>query len=123
MIPARGGGASWQLELPRPLAAVTVSESLELPEHWQLTANTFHVEKVRPYILREGQPRPPPRPRRFTGKARRGPGPPGPDNPRVGTIRRIMISAHRRTGRIQADGQHKQLQYLVHWDGLPLAYG
>jgi hypothetical protein len=84
--------------------------SLELPEHWQLTSNTFHVEKVRPYILREGQPPPPPRPRRFKARP--------PDN--LGTIRRI--SAHRRTGRIQADGKRKQLQYFVHWEGLPLAY-
>ncbi len=79
----------------------------------QLTSNTFHVEKVtgRPYVPREGQAPPPPRPRRF--KAR-----PSDD---LGTIRRI--SAHRRTGRLQADGLRAQLQYFVHWEGLPPAYG
>ena len=95
----------------RILATSTSTVSLELPEHWQLTSNTFHVEKVRPYVLREGQPPPPPRPRRF--KAR-----PSDD---LGTIRRI--SGHRRTGRLQADGQRAQLQYFVHWEGLPPAYG
>jgi hypothetical protein len=58
-----------------------------------------------------GQPPPPDRPRRF--KAR-----PSDD---LGIIRRI--SAHRRTGRIQADGRRAQLQYFVHWVGLPQAYG
>ncbi len=43
----------------RILATSTSTVSLELPEHWQLTSNTFHVEKVRPYVLREGQPPPP----------------------------------------------------------------
>mmetsp|Transcript_56439 Transcript_56439/g.118025 ORF Transcript_56439/g.118025 Transcript_56439/m.118025 type:complete len:232 (-) Transcript_56439:40-735(-) len=85
--------------------------SLELPEHWQLTSNTFHVDKIKPYVLREGQPPPPPRPKRF--KAR----PPTA----LGHIRRI--SAHRRTGRMQADGRRAQLQYFVHWVGLPQAYG
>ena len=95
----------------RILATSISTVSLELPEHWQLTSNTFHVEKVRPYVAREGQPPPPDRPRRF--KAR-----PSDD---LGIIRRI--SAHRRTGRIQADGRRAQLQYFVHWVGLPQAYG
>ena len=69
------------------------------------------MEKVRPYVLRDGDPTPPPRPRRFKARP--------PDD--LGTIRRI--SAHRRTGRIQADGRRKQLQYFVHWAGLPQAYG
>jgi hypothetical protein len=95
----------------RILATTMSTVSLELPEHWQLTSNTFHVEKVRPYVLRDGQPPPPPRPRRFQAR-------PPQD---LGTICRI--SAHRRTGRKQADGQRAQLQYFVHWDGLPPAYG
>jgi hypothetical protein len=60
-----------------------------------------------PYVLREGQAPPPPRPRRFKARP--------PDD--LGTIRRI--SAHRRTGRLQADGLRAQLQYFVHWEGLP----
>ena len=97
---------------PFKILATSISTvSLELPEHWQLTSNTFHVEKVRPYVLRDGQPLPPPRPRRFKARL--------PDE--LGTIRRI--SAHRRTGRLQADGRRAQLQYFVHWVGLPQAYG
>ena len=95
----------------RILATSLSTVSLELPEHWQLTSNTFHVEKIRPYVQREGQPPPPPRPRRFKFR---------PPNAR-GEIRRI--SGHRRTGRVQADGRRARLQYFVHWLGLPQAYG
>jgi hypothetical protein len=95
----------------RILASSLSTVSLEPPEHWQLTSNTFHVEKIRPYVLRDGDSTPPPRPRRFKARP--------PDD--LGTIRRI--SAHRRTCRIQADGRRKQLQYFVHWAGLPQAYG
>jgi hypothetical protein len=97
------------------LATSTSTVTLELPEHWQLTSNTFHVEKIRPFVLRDGQPPPPPRPRRFKARL--------PQD--LGTIRRI--SAHRRVGRLQPDGRRAQLQYFVHWDrdwvGLPQAYG
>lgn len=95
----------------RILASTTSTVTLELPEHWQLSSNTFHVNKVRPFIIREGAADPPPRPPRFRNR------PPGD----VGTIQRI--SHHRRVGRRQADGKRATLQYFVHWQGLPQAYG
>ena len=97
---------------PFPILATTTSTvTLELPEHWQLLSNTFHVDKVKPYVPRAGAEPPPARPRQFKRRP--------PDN--LGTIARI--SQHRRTGRILKDGRRANLQYFVHWQGLPIAYG
>ena len=54
---------------PFPVLAVTASTAtLELPEHWQVASNTFHVDKLKKYIPRAGIPPPPPRPRRFCNR-------------------------------------------------------
>ena len=98
---------------PFPVTAVTATNAtLELPEHWQLSTSTFHVNKLKKHIAREGAPVPPPiRPRRLRNR---------PDH-NIGEISRI--SDHRRTGRLMADGRRDTLQFFVHWKGLPVAYG
>jgi len=96
----------------RILATTTSTVTLELPEHWQLTSNTFHVDKIKPYVGRPGEPPPPPRPRRFHARS----------SAELGTIK--YISHHRRVGRKDpATGRRDTLQYFVHWEGLPIAYG
>ena len=97
---------------PFPVKAVSASTAtLELPEHWQLSSNTFHLDTIKKYIPRDGAPLPPQRPRRFCNRS----------PPSLGTIARI--SHHGRTGRVQADGRRQILRYFVHWEGLPPAYG
>jgi len=100
----------WQGPFPI-LATSTSTVTLELPEHWQLKSNTFHVDKVKPYIWRPNTPPPPPRPRAFRNR-------PPHDK---GTISRI--SHHRRMGRLGRNGMRMNLQYFVHRHGLPEAYG
>ena len=97
---------------PFPVLAVTASTAtLELPEHWQVASNTFHVDKLKKHIPRDGTPPPPPRPRRFCNRPAHA----------LGTISRI--SHHGRSGRRQPDGRRQILRYFVHWKGLPPAYG
>ena len=97
---------------PFPVKAVTPSTAtLDLPEHWQLASNQFHVDKLKKFIPREGDSAPPPKPRCFRNR-------PIAD---LGEI--IRISRHQRVGRKLADGRRSRLQYFVHWKGLPIAYG
>ena len=97
---------------PFPITATSMSTvTLELPEHWQLRSNTFHVDKLKPYVPREGAPLPPRRPRAFRNRT----------EAQRGSIARI--SHHRRNGRLGEDGIRTNLQYFVHWHGLPEAYG
>ena len=91
-------------------AVTTSTATLEIPEHWQLSTNTFNVDKLKKYIAREGAPLPP-CPRRFAKRVARD---------QVAVSR---VSHHRRVGRISADGRRKDLQFYVHWQGLPSAYG
>lgn len=93
------------------LAASTSTVTLALPEHWQSRSNTFHVDKVKPYLHREGAPPLPAAPKPFRQR----------DPADRGQI--ACISHHRRVGRLGADGRRKTLQYFVHWRGLPTAYG
>ena len=96
---------------PFLVKAVSVSTAtLDIPEHWQLSTNTFHVDKLKKHVVRDGAPAPP-RPRRF---ANRSPA-------EQGEVSRV--SDHRRTGRLGPDGRRTDLQFFVHWKGLPVAYG
>ena len=49
-------------------AVTTSTATLDIPEHWQISTNTFNVDKLKKHVVREGDPLPP-CPRRF---ARRG---------------------------------------------------
>jgi len=92
---------------PFPITATSTSTvTLDLPEHWQSRSNTFHVDKVRPYVLREGASLPPIRPRAFRIPRAFRPA------SQCGCISRI--THHRRNGRLSDNGLHMNLQYLVH---------
>jgi hypothetical protein len=91
-------------------AVTTSTATLDIPEHWQISTNTFNVDKLKKHVVRDGDPLPP-CPRRF---ARR----PAADQ---GVVTRV--THHRRVGRVGEDGRRKDLQFYVHWQGLPSAYG
>jgi hypothetical protein len=66
------GDTHFQSNWQGPFKVVEVSTStvtLDLPEHWMLRSNTFHVDKVKPFVLRDGDPPPPNRPRAFRHRA------------------------------------------------------
>ena len=45
---------------PFLVKAVSVSTAtLDLPEHWQLSTNTFHVDKLKKHVISDGAPIPP----------------------------------------------------------------
>ena len=91
-------------------AVTTSTATLEIPEHWQISTNTFNVDKLKKHVVRPGDPLPP-CPRRFAKRVAAD----------QGTVSRV--SHHRRVGRVGADGRRTDLQFYVHWLGLPSAYG
>jgi hypothetical protein len=107
------GNSHFRVKYAGPFLVKAVSAStatLDIPEHWQLSTNTFHVDKLKRHVRRDGAPLPP-RPRRFANRL--------PTS--AGEVARV--SAHRRTGRVGPDGRRNDLQFFVHWKGLPVAYG
>ena len=91
--------------------AVTASTAtLTLPEHGQLSTDVFHLDKRRKHVPRAGEVLPLPRPRRWRNR------PPEAQ----GNI--SLISKHRLLGSM-VDGRRSTLQYFVHWQGVPVAYG
>ena len=92
-------------------AVSTSTATLDLPEHWQLASNQFHVDKLKKFIPRAGDPAPPPKPRCFRNR------------PISNQGEIAHISRHQRVGRKLVDGRRERLQYFVHWKVLPIAYG
>jgi hypothetical protein len=61
--------------------------TLEIPEHWQISTNTFNVDKLKQYVARDGAPLPP-CPRRFANRVAAN----------QGTVSRV--THHRRVGQM-----------------------
>ena len=91
-------------------AVTTSTATLAIPEHWQISTHTFNVDKLKKHIIRAGDPLPP-CPRRFAKRVAAN----------QGVVSRV--THHRRTGRVGVDGRRSVLQFYVHWQGLPSAYG
>ena len=86
------------------VASMPSTVTLDLPSHWCLTSNTFHVEKVKKHVDRPahlGTHSPPPV--QFQQQ--------GQDYWEIDSI-----VAHRRVGQAQLDGLRK-LEYRVWWTG------
>ena len=91
-------------------AVIASTATLDLPEHWRLLSNTFHVYKLRPYQPRPGDlgpPDPPP--------------PPALIQEGQSWYEVDLVVKHSWRGRRHPNGQ-RQLHYMVLFKGYSDAY-